>query len=139
MLDVGLEGGALYAANQARSLANWIVGDLAVARVAFTYPGFHGGATHNLGFRGRPVLLLLTIRCASVNVLNAIAWNIDQSKILGEFQLTTSTGRVFQRAVLDSGQPAEPYDVIRAAGAAPVVAGWIRQDWRLQFTVWSAD
>lgn len=134
-MDVGLSGGALHTANLARSYRSEVVGNLNVARSSYTFPGFNGLLSHTFGDRGRPISWDLILRCVDESVLHQIRANMDAAKRGGEFSFPTSTGYVFQRVTLNVAQPIEPFDTIRGGA----LAGWIRQRFRLEFEVLSAD
>jgi len=134
-MDVGLPGGALHTANQARSINSVIEGDLQVSRRLFTFPGFHGGLAHNSGLRFRRVTWELCVRAIDLATLVVVEKNMDAAKIAGDTQMIATTGRTYARAVLDSSTPLGPWEKIRSGD----LVGWVRREYRLEFTVLSAD
>jgi hypothetical protein len=122
-LDVGLPGGTLNP-EFADTLVTVEVGAREVARVEYSFPGFHGKWHHVLGSRGRRITWRLVIRCDSLARLVAIDQAIDAAGLAGEGVLTDATGRAFPRTVLIAHQPAGSYEVIRSGART----GWVRRE-----------
>lgn len=134
-LDVGLPGGARHTAGTARSLVSVQTGDVEVPRLDFSFVGFDGLFQHNLGKRGRRVTWNLVLRCSTLTVLNAIIADIETAKTAGEGALKTSKDRTFARAVIAECQEVGQIDTIRTG----TLAGWVRQEYAITFTVLSGD
>ena len=134
-VDFGLPGGSLNPDDAASRVTHCQVGDLAIARVGFSFAGVDGVFRHNLGARGREVIWQIVIRAIDLDTLNLIEKNIDAAKAAGVGELTTTTGRVFSRAIIESYRPAEMFDVIRSGD----YEGWVAREATIVFKVLSGD
>ena len=133
-VDFGLPGGDLYPDN-ARSSVKVTMGPRPVATVNVSFPGVDGEFQHLLGKRKRIVRWNMVIQAIDLDTLNTIERNIEDAQTAGTGSLRTTTGRIFQRAVLNSYQPGEGFFRIRGGE----LDGWILRKALIEFYVLSGD